>query len=196
MDLLSSSGGGVRLSSLWTKGTLLLAFTRHFGCPQCKELLDQLGQYRPALQKAGITVAVVTQAGPEETAAYCARYAAELTCLSDKERKAYTAYGLSRGTMLQTIFSLRVLRANARVRAKKGWAPQMPPPGQDALLMSGIFIIAPDGRIRLPYYYDDIADHPPLDLLLHGVMGVDWDRPFEGPLTPDVHPDPKNEERS
>ena len=197
MELLSSSGEAVRLSSLWGQGTLLLAFTRHFGCPQCKELLDQLGQYRSALQKAGIAVAVVTQAGPEETAAYCAQYAAELTCLSDRGRKAYTAYGLGKGSMRQTVLSLRVLRANERVRARKGWRPQMPPPGQDALLMSGVFIIGPDGRIRLPYYYDNIADHPPLELLLHGVMGVDWNRPFDGPIiAPDVDSTPKNEDHS
>jgi len=38
--------------------------------------------------------------------------------------------------------------------------------------------ISTDGRIRLPYYYEDIADHPPVDLLLHGVMGSNWDQPY------------------
>ena len=63
--------------------------------------------------------------------------------------------------------------------------------------MSGIFIIGPDGRLRLPYYYDDISDHPSLDLLVHGIMGVDWNRSFEGPISaPDVHSTPKNEDLS
>jgi hypothetical protein len=36
----------------------------------------------------------------------------------------------------------------------------------------------------MPYYYDDIADHPPLDLLLHGIMGANWNKPFNSdPLT-------------
>ena len=48
--------------------------------------------------------------------------------------------------------------------------------------LAGTFVIGTDGRIRLPYYYDNIADHPPVDLLLHGVMGMDWNRPFEGPV--------------
>jgi hypothetical protein len=46
--------------------------------------------------------------------------------------------------------------------------------------MAGLFVIAPDGRIRLPYYYDNIADHPPVDLLLHGVMGADWKKSLDG----------------
>ncbi len=50
--------------------------------------------------------------------------------------------------------------------------------------MAGIFIIGTNGRIRLPYYYDNIADHPPVDLLLHGVMGANWKMPLEKPVTP------------
>ena len=45
--------------------------------------------------------------------------------------------------------------------------------------MSGTFIIGMDGRIRLPYYYEDIADHPPVDLILHGIMGADWNKSFD-----------------
>jgi peroxiredoxin len=182
VELLTSSGETIRLSSLWAKSTLLLAFTRHFGCPQCKDLLDRLSEYRPELEKAGITIAVVTQGAPADTAAFCAEYAPHLTCLADPQRKAYTAFGLGRGGLSQTVFSLRVHRANQRVQARKGWTPQMPPAGQDAMLMSGIFIIGLDGRLRLPYYYDDISDHPTLDLLVHGIMGVDWNRSFEGPI--------------
>ena len=48
--------------------------------------------------------------------------------------------------------------------------------------MGGTFIIGADGHIRLPYYYQDIADHPPVELLLGGVMGMDWKSPLEGPI--------------
>lgn len=188
LELLNAVGQPVRLSSFWTRGALLLAFARHFGCPQCKELLDELVQYGPALRQAGIEAVVVTQAEPAETAAFCAEYAPGLTCLADPQRSAYTAYGLGRGSLSQTLLSLRVYRSNARLRARKGWSPKQPPPGQDAFLMSGVFIIGADGRVRLPYYYDDIADHPSLDLLLHGILGVDWTRPFEGPIVPPNQP--------
>ncbi len=40
LQLQDTSGKPVQLSSLWAKKPLLLAFTRHFGCTQCKEMLD------------------------------------------------------------------------------------------------------------------------------------------------------------
>ena len=46
--------------------------------------------------------------------------------------------------------------------------------------MSGTFIISPQGRVLLPFYYDNIADHPALDLLLEGVLSTGWEQPFEG----------------
>jgi hypothetical protein len=63
---------------------------------------------------------------------------------------------------------------------------QKPPEGQDAMQMSGVFIVATDGRVVLPYYYDHIADHPSLDLLLSGVFSTRWDRDFNGPLGGDI----------
>lgn len=58
----------------------------------------------------------------------------------------------------------------------------MPPKGQDAMLMSALFVIGPDGRIRLPYYYDHIADHPPVEVLLSGFLGTRWEQPFNGAI--------------
>jgi peroxiredoxin len=183
VELADTSGNAVRLSSLWGEQTLLLAFTRHFGCPQCKELLAELAQGEQQLAQSGLRLAVITQASPPDAAEFCARFAPGILCLADPERKAYQAYGLGRGNLRQTIFSPEALSSNARLKKTRGWDAELPPAGQDAMLMSGLFIIGTDGLIRLPYYYDHIADHPPLALLLNGIMGVEWKRPFEGPIT-------------
>ena len=184
IELSDASGQPVQLSDLWKQATLLLAFTRHFGCPQCKEMLDRLTGFQRDLEAKRIRIAAVTQALPEEARAFCEQYAPGLLCLSDRERKAYKAYGLGRGGLSQTLFNLKVLRANRQIYARKGWKSQLPPKGHDAFLMSGVFIIGTDGLIRLPYYYDDIADHPSVDLLLHGISGIDWSQRFERPITP------------
>lgn len=183
VELINTSEQPVRLSSLWRQSTLLLAFTRHFGCPQCKEMLDLLTEFQPNLQAKGMCIVAITQAMPEETRSFCQQYAPGLLCLADPERKAYNAFGLGHGGLGQTLFNWKVLRSNRLIQARKGWKPQPPPKGQDAFLMSGVFIIGTDGLIRLPYYYDDISDHPSLDLLLHGISGVDWGQPFERPIT-------------
>jgi peroxiredoxin len=181
--LQNVSGKPVPLSSLWAQRPLLLAFTRHFGCTQCKEMLDELVAGKARIAQAGLALAVVTQGTPETTGLFAQKYAPGLLVLADPERKAYAAYGLERGNLFQTIFNVKVWSAIRRAR-RKGYGVEVPPPGQDAMQMSGTFIISTAGKIELPYYYDHIADHPPLDLLLRGVLSTDWNQPFEGPVGP------------
>ena len=183
VTLLDTAGRPVQLSSLWVEKPLLLAFTRHFGCTQCKEMLDELAAGRERIEQAGLALAVVTQGTPESTAAFAAEFAPGLLCLADPERKAYAAYGLERGDLFQTFLNLKVWAA-IRKSGRKGYHVEPPPAGQDAMQMSGTFIISRAGRIELPYYYDHIADHPPLDLLLNGVLSSRWDQPFDGPVGP------------
>jgi len=181
LTLQDTENRPVRLSALWANGPLLLAFTRHFGCTQCKEMLDELVAGHEKIKKAGLSVAVITQGTPESTALFAEQHAPGLHCLADPERKAYQAYGLERGTLLQTFLNLKVLAAVKRSQ-KKGYKVEAPPEGQDAMLMSGSFIIGRDGRVLLPYYYDNIADHPSLELFLNGVLSTDWTKPFDGPI--------------
>jgi len=185
IPVLDGDGKTITLSALWKTRTLVLAFTRHFGCPQCKEMMDELHTARPELEARGLTLAIVTQGTPEEAKRFCADRAPGATCLADPERKAYAAYGLGRGTAYQTLLSPRIWTSNRRLKQTKGFSPEPAPKGQDTFVMSGTFIIGTDGRVRLPYYYEDIADHPPVELMLKGVMGMDWSKPIEGSITPE-----------
>jgi peroxiredoxin len=185
LELQDVEGKPVLLSAFWEKKTLILAFSRHFGCPQCKEMVDHLVLAMPDIQAKNLSLVIVTQGTPEEAKVFCSDRAPGVICLADPEREAYQAYGLERANVWQSFLSLNVWRSNRRLKRERGWNTDLPPRGQDALQMAGTFIIAPDGRIRLPYYYDDIADHPPIDLLLHGVMGMDWGQTFEGPVAPE-----------
>lgn len=182
LELLTAEGKSIRLSSLWQRRVLLLAFTRHFGCPQCKDMLDRLVEAAPELEERHLGMAIVTQATPEAAREFCARRAPGVLCLADADRSAYRAYGLGRGGLRETFLSLRVWMSNRRLAKTKGYRTELPPVGQDAYQMGGTFIIGTDGRIRLPYYYEDIADHPPTDLLLHGLLGMQWSEPLGGPL--------------
>jgi peroxiredoxin len=182
LTLQNIHGKPIRLASLWERQVLILAFTRHFGCPQCKHMVDQLTEVAPALRANNLSLAIVTQGTSAETKAFCEQRAPGILCLADPDRISYRAYGLERANLWQTFLSLNVWRSNRRLKQERGWNTELPPKGQDAMQMAGTFVIAPDGRIRLPYYYDDIADHPSVDLLLHGVMGIDWYQMFEGPV--------------
>jgi len=185
VELMDVEKNPVLLSSFWEEKPLLLAFTRHFGCTQCKEMLDELVQGREKIESAGLSLAVVNQGTPELTAIFAKEFAPGLPMLCDPQRKAYEAYGLERGNLFQTFLNPKVWSAISRAR-KKGFQVETPPEGQDAMQMSGTFIISTSGQILLPYYYDHIADHPPLDLLLSGVLSSSWDQPFDGPVGPGV----------
>ncbi len=185
LELLNTAGKTVSLSSLWKQRPLILAFTRHFGCTQCKEMLDELMEGKSRIGEAGLGIAVVTQGSPGATDLFMKQYAPDLMALSDPERLAYHAYGLERGNIFQTVINLDVFRA-VREAAKKGYKLEEPPAGQDAMQMSGTFIINQKGRVLLPFYYDNIADHPALDLLLEGVLSTQWNEDFEGPIGPSV----------
>lgn len=183
--LLTTDGAPARLSTFWQGQVLVLAFTRHFGCPQCRELIAQLVELKPDLTSRGLNLVLVAQGTPETVRTFCAERAPGITCLADPVLKAYQAYGLGQASLFQSVLSRRVIQSNQRLEQEKGWKPELPPPGQDAFQMSGIFVIGPEGRIRLPYYYDDIADHPSADLLLRGVMGMDWSTPLDSPINPE-----------
>lgn len=178
VSLLGVEGKPVQLSSLWREKPLVLSFTRHFGCPQCKEMLDQLVDAHQSLIEKGLGLAIVSHASADAAKQFCEQRASGITCLADPDRTAYHAYGLYQGTFWQTLISPRIWSSNRRLAKTKGYKPEVPPPGQDPYQMSGVFIIGTDGRIRLPYYYEDIADHPPVDLILHGIMGANWDKPY------------------
>lgn len=173
----------VQLSSLWQQKPLLLAFTRHFGCTQCKEMLEELVTGRARIEKAGLNLAVVLMGSVEASREFAAKFAPGLLCLTDPDRKAYQIYGIERGGLFQTFLNFKVWKA-LRLAGKKGYKVEQPPAGQDAMQMSGIFIINQAGRIVLPYYFDHIADHPTIDLLLSGVLSSRWDQPFNGPVGP------------
>jgi len=185
LELLNTAGKPVSLSSLWKKRILILAFTRHFGCTQCKEMLDELVDGKDHIEEAGLGITVVTQGTPKTTDLFMQQYAPDLLALCDPERMAYHAYGLERGNIFQTVLNPKVIRS-VREAAKKGYMLEEPPEGQDAMQMSGTFIINQQGRILLPFYYDNIADHPSLNLLLEGVLSTGWDEDFEGPIGPGV----------
>ena len=181
IEVMADSGTAFRLASLWAQHPLLLAFIRHFGCPQCKIMLEELHQTIPEIQRHKIFMAIVTQGTLAETRDFCQKYAPGVLCLCDPQHTIYSAYGLGRGNLVEIFLAPQIWSGNARAR-QKGYSPQLPPKGQDALLMSGLFIIGPDGRIRLPYYYHNIADHPPFPLLLEGFLGTSWEEPFDSPI--------------
>ncbi|MCK7480905.1 MAG: redoxin domain-containing protein [Candidatus Moduliflexus flocculans] len=113
-----ADGKPILLSSFWKEQALVLAFTRHFGCPQCKEMVDQLAIASPELKDKNLSLVIVTQGTPEAAKAFCSERAPGVTCLADPGTQGDTrAYGLERANIWQSFLSLNVLRSNRRLKA-------------------------------------------------------------------------------
>lgn len=181
LDIQTADGRTIRLASLWSNETVLIAFARHFGCLNCQEMLSQLMDVRAEIERAGLRLVVVTQGSPTEAKKFCDEHAAHAICLADPKRRSYRAFGLTSGNVWQVFIAPQVW-LDAWRSWRHGRRAQAPPKGQSLMQLSGVFIVGTDGKIRLPYYYDTLGDHPPIEILLHGVLGTCWSKPLDGPL--------------
>ena len=174
-----------KLASLWARRPLVLAFTRHFGCTQCKQMLAELADGRARIKKAGLNIAVVTQGvNPKQTALFAKEFAPGLKVYcDDPERKSLP--GLRPGARqplpdhskpespvgCQPLPQEGFSRSNRRRKARM--------PCRCLALSSSVL----QGRVLLPFYYDNIADHPSLDLMLQrSAFNPLGPYPFEGPI--------------
>lgn len=179
--MTNNIGELVALSSLWKEKPVLLAFTRHLGCSQCKEMVSQLSAAREQIEASGLHIAIVTQGTVNDNIFFEQEYGKGLLFLSDSNLAGYKKFFLPKGNIFQLFLNPKIWLPLKRSIAK-GFKAELPPKGQDAAQMSGMFIIGRDGRVELPYYYDHIADHPPTDLFLSGVLSSKWANKFEGAI--------------
>ncbi len=105
---------------------------------------------------------LIGQGDVEQTRTFCREQGVPFPCLADPERKAYSAYGLEAGTVLQILGprvwwrGIRAWRAGYSAGRPVGDVRQMP----------GVFLVDRSGIIRFVHRYRDISDNPPNELLL------------------------------
>jgi peroxiredoxin len=85
-------GKDVSLSSLYTKGPILLAFYRGGWCPYCSTENHTLATAYPEYQKRGVTPVTVSVDTPDAEAKTKATYAIPFPVLSDSDAKMIEAF--------------------------------------------------------------------------------------------------------
>lgn len=147
------------LSRLWSNGPAILVFLRHAGCAFCREHVAQLREDRARFEAHAATIGLITLGQPGDTAAFCRErdLPDSFVCLSDLERSAYAAYGLSRGSATELLSPRVVARGFQAIL--HGHLVGMPK--GDPFQMPGIFIVDRDGDIRYAHRHRDAADNPP-----------------------------------
>ena len=138
----------------------------------CREHLAQLREHEQELDRVGAVVVGVSFEESSVISRFAERESAPYPILSDPERKAYRAFGLTRGGTTQ-VWSPNALRTYAR-GLLRGRLPRLP--RADIAQLGGDFVLDPQGRVVYEYRSEESADRPAIDFLLDAVRAV-ADRP-------------------
>lgn len=155
IEVFDIDGQPVRLSTYWQRGLTALVFMRHAGCIFCREQVQELRDNAEALERAGLSVIVVTPDRPSRARKFVDDYRVPFPTLTDPERNAYRAYGLMDGTIGQLINPNIVARGfGATVKGNMLGRPTSSP-----RQLPGTAIVDGEGRLLHLHHARDAADH-------------------------------------
>lgn len=131
----------------------------------CREHLAQLRGQEEAFGRLGVAIVVVTFEPPDAVAGFAARERLPFPILSDPTRRAYAAFGLTRGPT-HRVWGWRTLYAYLRGLGS-GTRPRRP--HGDLAQLGGDFVLDAQGSIVFAHRSTHPADRPPIQALLAAV---------------------------
>lgn len=135
---------------------VLVVLLRSFGCTFCREAMADVAKARPQLDAAGVRVAFVHGAPPEEAEPFFAKYRlTDVPRVSDPALAHYKAFGLGR-TGAQALVDPLVWTRGAVCALSHGFGTQ---PGELLRQLPGVFVVQ-GGTIRAEYRHRSPADRP------------------------------------
>ena len=112
---------GESLGALSHRQPTMIVFTRHLGCPFCREVLQILAARRAGIEATGVQLALVHMATEEQAAPFFARYGlGDLPRFSDPKKHLYKAFGLGRMRLVEFLTPRFWLRGLAMTRRNGG----------------------------------------------------------------------------
>jgi len=157
LELQTTDGDAVRLSTAWAERPAVLVFIRHFGCVFCRQQILDLRSNVSKFAAAGVNLALVTQGEPGETKDFVAKYRWPGETFCDPGRAAYEAYGLGMATLSEAISPGVVVAAG---RAALRGAFQGRVHGGEGRQMPGLFIVDTAGVVRYAHPFRHAGDQP------------------------------------
>ena len=115
-------------------------------------------------------VVLITFSDPEKLATYRNRNELPFPILMDRDRVAYRAFGLARGSIARVWGwragrrYLEILRANGLSGLRR--------PEEDTLQLGGDFVVGPDGVLEYGFWGDGPDDRPSVDDLIDEVRRI------------------------
>lgn len=135
---------------------VLVVLLRSFGCTFCREAMADVAAVRLQLEAAGVRVAFVHGASPEEAEPFFEKYRlADVLRVSDPSLAHYRAFGLGR-TGVQALVDPVVWARGAVCALSHGFGAQ---PAELLRQLPGVFVVQGD-TVRAEYRHRSPADRP------------------------------------
>jgi len=135
---------------------VLVVLLRSFGCTFCREAMADVAAVTPQLAAAGVRVAFVHGAPPQEAEPFFAKYRlTDVIRVSDPSLAHYRAFGLGR-TGLQALVDPVVWARGAVCALSHGFGAQ---PAGLMRQLPGVFVLK-GNTIRAEYRHRSPADRP------------------------------------
>jgi len=127
---------------------------------------------RDRLTELGDTtdVVLITFTDPEKLEAYTARNELPFPILIDRDRAAYRAFGLGRGSLAR-VWGWRAGRRYVEILRADGLSG-LRRPEEDTLQLGGDFVVGPDGILEYGFWGEGPDDRPSVDDLIAEVHRI------------------------
>ena len=135
---------------------VLVVLLRSFGCTFCREAMADVARVRPQLAAAGVRIAFVHGATPDEAEPFFAKYRlTDVVRVSDPTLAHYRAFGLGR-TGAQALIDPVVWARGAVCAIAHGFGAQ---PGELLRQLPGVFVVRRNA-VLAEYRHQSPADRP------------------------------------
>ncbi len=169
---LDEKGDAVELKTLWSAGSAILVFLRHFACVACRAHATQVWSDREKYEKGGARIHFIGNGTPS----YILRFKEDLgimdaSILTDPSLESFRAAGFRKGFLAS--HGPRSMVNGAKLLAQ-GHQQKLPGGGAGSVWqLGGIIVVKPDGKVAYQYVSEALGDFPPeKDIESLGDMGL------------------------
>jgi peroxiredoxin len=161
------NGKELSFSSLWKSNKMtVFIFLRHFGCPNCRVEIGDLGENRVKLASADLKVVLIGISEPDVAKEFQKKYHVPFTILCDSSRRIYARYQLFEASAFREFNPTNMIPTMNRAR-KLGGNPFSAAFGNEMeRQLGGVFAIDQKGTVQYAYRSRCQVDFPTANELL------------------------------